>query len=355
MKIGITCADESKVWNNGLHQNAYNLYKLYQKLNFNVFLVSQKKEYTKVFEDNIVFLDSETIKKFDVILEVSESLTDSNYSIFIKNNKKVISINYGNLLMVFNEHIIADKKQAFCFSRENVENWYSPHFYFSEGLTRVTSKKEGKICPYIWSPDFLVKYSSKNNFDIFKAAENLDPSKLAMLEPNLNFMKSCIYPIIGCEILENRDSKKISQIMTFGTDNIKDSKSFIEMIKKFEIFKTKKISFENRYSYPYLIKSGHIGTVVSNNIYNDLNYLTLESLFLNIPIVHNSKFCKEAGYYYESPFDGIGISNQIENAIDNFNYNKKIYSESAKEVIWKFSPENPDNIKTYKEILESAM
>jgi hypothetical protein len=351
MKVGITCRDESKVWNNGLHQNAYNLFKLYKKLKVDVNLVSQQADSIKVFDDKIENLNENSIKKYDVILEVSEALNDNLYNYFINSGKKVVSINYGNVLMTFYEDLVIDKKNSFCFSREGVENWISPHFYFAKGITKATSKKEAKLCPYIWSPEFLIKTSEKNNYNIFNKKYN--PKKIGILEPNLSFIKNCIYPLLGCEILERKNNEKILEIMAFNTDNIRNSKRFLEIVKGFDIFKNKKISFEYRYNFPYLVSKEYFGLVISNNVNNDLNYLTLESLFLNMPIIHNSHFCKDGGYFYENSFDALAISNNIENIIDKHNDQSSEYNDKNKNVIWKFSPENPDNIKEYERLLNS--
>lgn len=353
MRVGITCRDESRVWNNGLHQNAYNLFVLYKKAGLDVTLISQNIDSKKIFNEEIKNLNLESINNYDIILEVSESVSDDVYQKIIEKNKKIVSINYGNTLMILNEDIIVNKKNTICLSRQNVENWLSPHFYLGKGLTEVTSKREPKFCPYIWSPEFLLKFSERNNYNIFDAVKKLNVKKIGVLEPNINFIKTSIYPILGCEVLERKNSDKISEIMIFNSDKLKKSKRFLEIIKNFEIFKTKKISFEERYSLPFLINKEYFGTVISNHIYNDLNYLTLESLFLNIPIIHNSKFCKDGGYYYDNEFGSIEIANQIENVIDNYNYNNKEYKENGEKVLWNFSPENPDNINKYLGLLNS--
>jgi len=353
MKVGITCRDESRVWNNGLHQNSYNLFILYKKLGLDVSLVSQNIDSKKIFNDEIKQLTINTIDDYDVILEVSESVSDNIYKKIIDKNKKIVSINYGNILMILNEDIVMDKKTTASLSREGVENWLSPHFYFSKGLTKVVSKKEPKFCPYIWSPDFLIKSSQRSGIDIFDSAKKLDVRKIGILEPNINFIKTCIYPILGCETLERKDSDKILEILVFNSEKLKTSARFLEIIKNFDIYKNKKISFEERYSLPFLINKGYFGTIISNHIYNDLNYLTLESLFLNIPIIHNSYFCKEAGFYYEDPHSAGEISNLLELIIDNYCLDNKDYKENSEKVLWNFSPENPDNIKKYEELLNS--
>lgn len=353
MRVGITCRDESRVWNNGLHQNAYNLFCLYKNLGLDISLVSQFPDSKKIFNHNIKTLTLESINDFDVILEVSESLNDILYDKFISAGKKLVSINYGNVLMTFYEDLVMDKSSSFCFSRPDVENWISPHFYFSSGITKVTSKKDAKICPYIWSSEFLTKFSEKNNLNIFESAMELDTKKIGILEPNLSFIKNCIYPILGCEILERENQNKISEVLVFNFDRMKTSKRFLEIIKDFDLFINKKISFESRYSLPTLIGKKYFGTVVSNNVYNDLNYLTLECMFLNIPIIHNSYFCKDAGYFYQNSFDAKEIKNKLKEAIDSHQDNRKKYEENSKNVLWKFSPENKDNIKEYESLLNS--
>lgn len=355
MRIGITCRDESRVWNNGLHQNSYNLFILYKKLGLDVSLVSQNVDSKKIFNDEIKQLTIDSIDKYDIILEVSESVSENIYQKIIDKNKKIVSINYGNVLMILNEDVIINKKTTVSLSRENVENWLSPHFYFSKGLTKVISKKEPKFCPYIWSPDFLVKSSERSGINIFESVKKLDVRKIGILEPNINFIKTCIYPILGCENLERRDSDKISEILVFNSDRLKKSVRFLEIIKNFDIYKNKKISFEERYSLPFLINKGYFGTIISNHIYNDLNYLTLESLFLNLPIIHNSNFCKEAGFYYENQNSASDISNLLEKIIDSYHLDDKEYRENSQKVLWKFSPDNPDNIKKYEELLNSII
>ena len=355
MRVGITCRDESRVWNNGLHQNAYHLFCLYKKLGVDVSLVSQLPDSKKIFDHKIETLTLQSINNFDIILEVSESIDDILYQKFIDAGKKIISINYGNVLMTFYEDLVMDKKSSFCFSRPGVENWISPHFYFSSGIMNVTSKKDAKICPYIWSPEFLNKASERSGLDIFRAAEELDITKIGILEPNLSFIKNCIYPILGCELLERSEDQKISEVLVFNFDKMKESKRFLEIIKDFDLFINKKISFESRYSFPTLIGKKYFGTIVSNNVYNDLNYLTLESLYLNIPIVHNSYFCKEAGYFYENAFDAKEIKNKLKEAIESHHDNKKDYAIKSQEVLWKFSPENELNIERYEFLLKSII
>ncbi len=76
-KIGVTTKDSSRLWANGLTQNAYFLLVLLKKAGYEVDPVSEmKEEHGKRIENfEIKKLDSDTIKKYDIILEVCYSLT----------------------------------------------------------------------------------------------------------------------------------------------------------------------------------------------------------------------------------------------------------------------------------------
>lgn len=47
-----------------------------------------------------------------------------------------------------------------------------------------------------------------------------------------------------------------------------------------------------------LIYQNNIGTVVSHNTHNELNYFHLECMNMGLMLVHNSECHKEYGFYY---------------------------------------------------------
>ena len=90
--------------------------------------------------------------------------------------------------------------------------------------------------------------------------------------------------------------------------------------------------------------------IVSHQQDNALNYLYLEALYLNLPLLHNSNFIKECGYYY--PDNDIDIAKlHIAKILKDHKINILNYALNAKKVFNKFSYKNKDNIKKYKKIL----
>ena len=73
---------------------------------------------------------------------------------------------------------------------------------------------------------------------------------------------------------------------------------------------------------------------------------------MKLPLLHNSNFIKEYGYFY--PENDIDVAKlQINKILKEHSKNISSYWEKSKEVIDKFSPKNPDNINIYEKILNS--
>jgi hypothetical protein len=97
------------------------------------------------------------------------------------------------------------------------------------------------------------------------------------------------------------------------------------------------------------IKEKNIKTIVSHQTLNDLNYLHLETLYLGLPLIHNSETLKEYGYYYTDYSVNKGAE-QLKNVILNHKNNDK-YLDKCKECIYKFSIYNKNNILSYEKLL----
>ena len=98
LKIAITCKDSSRIWTNGLTQNAYFLIGLLNEAGYEAEAVSQFEEAGKNLEEfEIKKLSIDTIKNYDIVIEVCYSVTDNLLDYALKNGVKLVTINYGNI------------------------------------------------------------------------------------------------------------------------------------------------------------------------------------------------------------------------------------------------------------------
>ena len=253
--------------------------------------------------------------------------------------------------MLMQEDMILRPKSFPAVNRGGFDTWISPHFEFSKGFVETTSKGKVSICPYIWDSRIFDKYCKQNNLDPFyKDSNNI--GKIGIFESNINMIKTAIYPIISLEKLEREDPSIIKEVLVFNGLALKENGKFKEIVNNFDLFNKGKLSVEARYPMPNMISQKYIGTILSHQFYCDLNYLVLEGLYTGIPVVHNSEACMNAGYFYKG-FDATTCMNKVKEAVLNHHDNISSYKEAAKEVLFKFSVENKENIKGYIDLIEN--
>ena len=97
------------------------------------------------------------------------------------------------------------------------------------------------VCPYIWEPDLIDNDITKNNIQII---DNYDKINVGIMEPNLNYVKTCLIPLALCE--DNIDD--INMVYLFNGDNLPKIEFFTQFINNFKMNKLNKIKIKARYS-----------------------------------------------------------------------------------------------------------
>ena len=94
-----------------------------------------------------------------------------------------------------------------------------------------------------------------------------------------------------------------------------------------------------------MIFQKHCNVIISFSDNCDLNYLTLECLYLGIPVIHNAPMLKDYGYYYDKFDTEMGKEKLIE-IVKNFD--KKKYLENNQKILKKYSVNNKEYQKWFK-------
>lgn len=353
-KIGVTTKGTKTIWSNGLNQNSYFFIKLLQKMGYTVDAIAITDE-----PDDMDFVDlkrkvltKDSIKSYSVIFEVASMLDQTSVEICKKYGVKIVSINYGSFLFYLMEGLLYKGESSTAVHVEGRDVLISPHYNFGKEFLKNVTGQNIMTIPYIWEPWFidgtLIKESKINE----RFSKDINKKNVVSLEPNISIAKTCIIPTIIAEGLEIEDSSKIESMTLFGSKHLNDRTTFNKFYSNTELYKSGKLIIENRYSIAGLFNTKRIGTIVSNHFYNDLNYVTLEALYLNYPIIHNSEFCKEAGYYYDNFNTKLGTE-QLSRAISTDDHLSDENIKSAKEIIYNFSINNPSNHRAYRELIKN--
>ncbi len=360
VKIGVTIGEAGQIWSNGLHQNAFYLAKLLRKCGHRVDLLGKVEKFVKYSDvEGLSIYPWKRVyeKKYDIILSVSLSPPPDIRDLIRKNNPKTkfVAVQYGNLFEMTVEDFLGFRACNSSYANEYDDLsalWISPHFtYTLPWLKSIFKHVPIHECPYVWESSFFDARCEEFEGDP-NWTPDIDMTKIAMHEPNINVMKNCIIPLAIVGELNDKHPEMVSEVFALNTEEAKANVRFINYIKQLGLME--KGSFDSRRTTPFMVTQNVMGVSVFNQRWCDLNYIYLELLKLGYPIVHNSEGMKEAGYYYPGIDVQAGAA-QLKNAMLNHAENLEEYKKKADDLLWKYSTDNPDNIKGYNDLVKKVL
>ena len=351
-KIAITCREESSIWSNGLDQNIYFFTKFFRKMGYYVDLVSEVVNAKKLLDETILHLNIKNILDYDLIIEIAHPLSDELTHFFNSKGRALVALKLGNNFFIDIENMIHygdnPSRLGTLSPFRNREIWVSPHFYKFKDYMETISRTEVKQCPYIWD-SCILEMQSKKPSD-FPSKESI--KKIGIVEPNLNIIKTSITPLTICELAYNKENSLIDEIYCFNSKRFSDKKVFLDFVKLLNIHKNKISSYENRISMHQMFLNNLCGTIVSHQMFNELNYVYLEAIYYNRLLIHNSPDFSDAGYYYQD-HDSEAGAEMLEYGIKNYYNNEKI--EKSRKYLEKYSMNNIDNLNNFKKLIEGVL
>ena len=363
-KIGITLGipkEKGDLFSNGIKQNAIFLYKLLFNIGkYDVYFIIDRKTsengscldglgYKYVKSDQIIEADFNIIFTFDFMLPLDKCL------LLKELGTKNIFYNCGNLYMIESEGcLFGGKERAFIYERYNIFDacWNLPHMENTNHFWLKTLLRCDKIIavPYIWSPEFIDKEENKYR-------KRSGSKTIAIFEPNISIMKWAFPAILVCENAY-RDPNMVNKISKIYATNINSEQenkkpfsldNFNKLVSSLDLRKDNKITIESRYNSLFIM-SRYADIVVSHTWENWLNNLYFDISWMGWPIVHNGKFCKEIGYYYNE-FDYEMGGNALKEAILNHDENADEYLLRNRLYMQKYLPTNKWLKKQYEELV----
>lgn len=353
MNILITIDLSAGKWINGLFQNAFFLAQMLRNIGYNVGLVvHHEKSSCKFGEEFPVFHmnDLNNLKNIDLLIQASWIAPNDSVLNFLSNNTncKNIHVHYGNKMIGDIEDCKSDKECITPFLTDEV--WISPHFDFSKQYYESYYNCKVRIIPYIWS-DFFIKQEEEKANSIGETLFH-DPKKeigLCVLESNITFLKNCIPPIMIYDYAF-RNYNIPQNLNVFCAGDLCRKKFFKTWLQGVDSHISEKIIFYDRHDPSNIFGPNNFG-VVSHQILCGLNYSYLESLYFGVPILHNSTYFKDFGFYYKD-YNINDAGEQLYKMINNYNNHFNASIVKNEEILKKYSPENPEVINKYKEIIK---
>jgi hypothetical protein len=347
---------DDQIWANGLFQNIYILYKLFEALGYEPYLLVDSLENNKDAKIHETFrmLDFKTYIQapFPVAayMEFGMSCDPMIRKFFRNTGAKVAKTYLGNILNIDVETITFYRSANFSHhvAGELDEIWVSPHYdfhaYYAGSINGMCGRT--RIAPYVWDPHFV-----KSLEGIYQEPAKGTARRFAIMEPNISFQKNSLISILAMEAYYRRHPERVKEIVVVNGARIKESpyfqKSILPNLRCFAEGKLQLMPRAHMHNFAQVYKDA---VIIQHQVNNEYNYSFLEWLYMGFPVVHNHRRLGAYGYYYpENDFEAA--ADQIERVVDAHVGNQETYKAQARQLLWRFSIHNPDNMAAWQQLI----
>ena len=368
-KIGITLSfpkSKTDLFCNGIKQNALFFFSLLVNIGkYDVYFIVDKKSIeneTFLHEMKYKYIQYDNIEEvgFNIVFSFDFLLPQNINTLLKEIGTKHIFYNCGNLYIMDSESCLFSTKETNfnLFTRYNYfdECWNIPqmtntnHFYLKT-LLRCNTVKE---VPFICSPELI-------DYERNKYKKRSERKSIAIFEPNMSIMKWAFPSVLICEnaYRDFNITDKINKVyITNMTTNPESKKkfnldNFNNLVKCLDLKRDNKLTIEARHNSLYIM-ANFADIAVSHTWENYLNYLYFDMAWMGWPIVHNGKFCKEVGYYYDEFNYEMG-GNMLKDVILNHDENADEYLLKNRLYMLKYLPTNKELKKKYEDLITSCL
>jgi hypothetical protein len=356
--IAITQDPDQKIWINGGNQHCVFLYFLLKRSSIvkNVWLVHS--DGITVYPDGL-HLDeikpdvkqiSEVIGQTDLLIEMGTQVASDHVTTVRNRGGKIVTYRFGNDYVItveifnFNNIVWQPNLQNSHFD----EVWTNPqHEHTCKSYWEVLYKSPVYVLPHIWTPHFLdIQARELESCGIrfgYKCSKK--QKRIAMFEPNMNVVKSSLLPMLACSEVFNRRPELIEHVYMTNTFRIKEVSAFKHIALGLPMVQKNKATSEGRFSFAYFAAQ-HTDVIISHQWENGLNYLYYDALYGHYPLVHNSPFLRDVGYYYRD-FDVSDAANALQYAIEMHDSSQDEYQRKCDDFLEKVNAVSQHNIDAY--------
>lgn len=366
--IATASISDSNIFNNGLYQNCFILYRLAETIGWMpIFVVNEKpKQLDQVPEliRSCRVAEVEDILKtplpVKVYLEVGMSLANTLRRFMKMLGARTCKLYLGNILnidietpmffhgMNFSHHVIGEQDEI----------WTSPHYTMNAEYAACLNQvepilnKSMRIAPYVWDPCILT--DDGRRYMSWKPKQPTEKQCIIVMEPNISFQKSAIIPILIAEAYARANPTEDFDLIVLNGDRLLASGYFKANIDPYLSLATQgRLKYASRHDMVSIMKSYPSGTAICHHVNNEFNYMVLEFLYTGYPVLHNCTAWKDFGYYYPENDIQIG-STVLQEAITNHAGRLEAYKGHGKALAWRHSIYNPQMQTAWKELLEHA-
>lgn len=356
--IGIRDAAES-LWLNGIKQNALYLAKLFQGSQYGhrvLLLNTTHHPVTDALPWDLTTFPTlafeEGWRDLDVLIELGGQIDPEQTTRLKQQNTRIVSYCCGPEYVQNMEAMIFGRRlYDTVFVNERYDDlWVIPQIWkLNRGFFETLRRCPAREVPFVWDP-LAIQAATGDRAEGGEYRPRMGPKRLSVIEPNVDVLKFCLYPVLIAEQGFRRRPKDILYLHVTNAERMaRESTEFIALMTQLDIVRAGKASFIGRVTTPHFLAE-YTDVMISHQWGLPLNYLYLECCWQGYPLIHNAELVSDLGYYYPENDVEAGARRLLE-VLDAHDGSWKEYIARQRGLIGRFHSENPDLIRAYDNLL----
>ena len=357
--FGINDINEHMLFQNGLTQNVIMLYDLFECIGYQSYLLQHAASdmicsYRTISLQNVV----KQSMNISLFIEVGVSLDTITRQYLRSIHAKIIKLYLGNILNIdietvhyfnnkvfFHHHVVGDTDEI----------WTSPHYAqhveYAATINRTPVQKS-RIVPYVWDPKCLTYYGKKETMK-WTAPHHWSIQDIVICDPSISFQKCTFYSLLLVEAFSKQFPEWKGHVHLINGDRMMlSSHSLHHVLPSLTLHQAKRITFHSRKKIHTIMEDHPSACFITHQWNNAYNYMTLELMYCNYPILHNSDGWESYGYHYSINKWDAAIQT-LYLALTCHKENINIYQTHTAQLTWKHSIHHPDTQCEWRTILTS--
>jgi len=368
VRVGVTLNVREgfqSMWENGAFQNVVFLVQLLQRspLVSEAVVVMARNEPLVMHEDMMmdglglqVLTLPQAMERLDVVVEMSALLAEDWIAAFRAKGGRNVWMRVGNDYVIDIERAMFNLAPGSLCSRKPVDAvWTIPEYekscldYFA-----LTTRAPVRVLPHLWTPLFFDKGIARLPADKpFGYQPGRARWRLLIAEANMCMVKTSLLPIMVAENFYRQHAAQVEVVRVMNSARLRKHGAFVQLMHMLDLVRHEVVSFDDRIPlYELLATQGD--AVISHHWENGQNYLYYEVLYGGYPLIHNSTFIRDQGYYYPD-FDCEAGAQALQRAwvehdagLDGYRARARAFLQTL-DVAWE------DNVRAYTEALREVL
>lgn len=337
---------------NGLTQNILILYDLFECLGYDAYLIQNPTSSTTEKKDFI--RRYRTIGTKDILqhpmpiallIEIGMSLDATTRSYLRSIGAQIVKLYLGNILNIdietiqncpavfFNHHVVGEIDAI----------WTSPHYKQHidyAAILNQTDISNGRVVPYVWDPCFLHHYGTRETMEWIPPT-SWECTDIVIMDPNISFQKCYFYSLLLAEAFARTHPEWKGRVVLVNGDRLHiQAHARNDILPSLSLYRTNRLVLSGRKNIHTIMKENRSACFLTHQWNNDFNYMTLELLHCDYPLLHNSEGWGAFGYSYSLDQWDDAIQT-LYRAMRHHTANRAIYRSHAANLLWKHSIHNP--------------